>query len=64
MHTYGGWSTHVVEAFSGKDISKVGRSAAYTARWVSLSLVRAKLCRRVLDQVNMLLAYHIHYQFT
>ena len=50
MHTYGGWSTHVGGAFSGKDISKDGRSAAPTARWVSLSLVRAKLCRRVLDQ--------------
>lgn len=51
VDTYGGWGAHGGGAFSGKDFSKVDRSAAYAARWVAKSLVRAKLCRRVLVQV-------------
>ena len=39
-------------AFSGKDYTKVDRSAAYAARWVAKSLVKAGLCKRVLVQVN------------
>lgn len=39
-------------AFSGKDPSKVDRSAAYAARWVAKSLVAAKLCRRVTVQLS------------
>ncbi|KAJ3606109.1 hypothetical protein NHX12_028152 [Muraenolepis orangiensis] len=52
VDTYGGWGGHGGGAFSGKDYSKVDRSGAYAARWVAKSLVRAKLCRRVLVQVS------------
>ncbi|XP_024285477.1 S-adenosylmethionine synthase isoform X2 [Oncorhynchus tshawytscha] len=52
VDTYGGWGAHGGGAFSGKDFSKVDRSAAYAARWVAKSLVMAKLCRRVLVQVS------------
>ena len=38
-------------AFSGKDPSKVDRSAAYAARWIAKSIVVAGLARRVLIQV-------------
>ena len=34
VDTYGGWGAHGGGAFSGKDWSKVDRSAAYTARWI------------------------------
>ncbi|KAL0192086.1 hypothetical protein M9458_010382, partial [Cirrhinus mrigala] len=50
VDTYGGWGAHGGGAFSGKDYTKVDRSAAYAARWVAKSLVKAKLCRRVLVQ--------------
>lgn len=53
VDTYGGWGAHGGGAFSGKDFSKVDRSAAYAARWVAKSLVKAKLCRRVLVQVSV-----------
>lgn len=52
VDTYGGWGAHGGGAFSGKDFSKVDRSAAYAARWVAKSLVKAGLCRRVLVQVR------------
>lgn len=52
VDTYGGWGAHGGGAFSGKDYTKVDRSAAYAARWVAKSLVQARLCRRVLVQVN------------
>lgn len=52
VDTYGGWGAHGGGAFSGKDYTKVDRSAAYAARWVAKSLVKAKLCRRVLVQVH------------
>merc|ERR1712168_1048332 len=52
VDTYGGWGAHGGGAFSGKDFSKVDRSAAYAARWVAKSLVMAGLCRRVLVQVS------------
>jgi S-adenosylmethionine synthetase len=48
VDTYGGWGAHGGGAFSGKDFSKVDRSAAYLARWIAKSLVNAKLCRRAL----------------
>eukprot|EP00053_Salpingoeca_punica_P000440 m.28710 g.28710 ORF g.28710 m.28710 type:complete len:387 (+) comp10319_c0_seq1:75-1235(+) len=51
VDSYGGWGAHGGGAFSGKDYSKVDRSAAYAARWVAKSLVKAGLCRRVLIQV-------------
>jgi S-adenosylmethionine synthetase len=52
VDTYGGWGAHGGGAFSGKDPSKVDRSAAYAARWVAKSLVAAGLCRRVLVQIS------------
>ncbi|KAH7031330.1 methionine adenosyltransferase [Microdochium trichocladiopsis] len=52
VDTYGGWGAHGGGAFSGKDFSKVDRSAAYLARWVAKSLVAAGLCRRVLVQLS------------
>eukprot|EP00911_Craspedida_sp_UC1_P001428 UC1_evm1s1075 len=48
VDTYGGWGAHGGGAFSGKDYSKVDRSAAYASRWVAKSLVKAGLCKRVL----------------
>lgn len=39
-------------AFSGKDPSKVDRSAAYAARWIAKSVVAAGLAKRVLIQVK------------
>jgi len=52
VDTYGGWGAHGGGAFSGKDPSKVDRSAAYAARWVAKSMVDAKLCRRCLVQLS------------
>ncbi|OPJ86856.1 hypothetical protein AV530_001494 [Patagioenas fasciata monilis] len=52
VDTYGGWGAHGGGAFSGKDYTKVDRSAAYAARWVAKSLIKAGLCRRVLVQVS------------
>lgn len=52
VDTYGGWGAHGGGAFSGKDYTKVDRSAAYAARWVAKSLVKSKLCRRCLVQVS------------
>jgi len=52
IDTYGGWGAHGGGAFSGKDPTKVDRSGAYAARWVAKSLVKAKLCKRVLVQVS------------
>lgn len=51
VDTYGGWGAHGGGAFSGKDFTKVDRSAAYAARWVAKSLVKAGICRRCLVQV-------------
>lgn len=52
VDTYGGWGAHGGGAFSGKDPTKVDRSAAYAARWVAKSLIAAKLAKRVLLQVS------------
>jgi S-adenosylmethionine synthetase len=52
VDTYGGWGAHGGGAFSGKDPSKVDRSAAYAARWIAKSLVANKLCKRVLVQIS------------
>ena len=52
VDTYGGWGAHGGGAFSGKDPSKVDRSAAYAARWVAKSLVKAGLCKRCLVQLS------------
>jgi S-adenosylmethionine synthetase len=52
VDTYGGWGAHGGGAFSGKDFSKVDRSAAYAARWVAKSLVKARLAKRILLQLS------------
>jgi S-adenosylmethionine synthetase len=46
VDTYGGMGRHGGGAFSGKDPSKVDRSAAYAARWVAKNVVAAKLASR------------------
>merc|ERR1711881_104806 len=52
IDTYGGWGAHGGGAFSGKDPTKVDRSAAYICRQMAKSLVAAKLCKRCLVQVS------------
>ncbi|XP_077990004.1 S-adenosylmethionine synthase-like [Glandiceps talaboti] len=52
VDTYGGWGAHGGGAFSGKDYTKVDRSAGYAARWVAKSLVKAGLAKRILIQVS------------
>jgi len=51
VDSYGGWGAHGGGAFSGKDPSKVDRSACYACRWIAKSLVHAKLAKRCLVQV-------------
>jgi S-adenosylmethionine synthetase len=51
VDTYGGMARHGGGAFSGKDPSKVDRSAAYAARWVAKNIVEAKLAARCEVQV-------------
>lgn len=51
IDTYGGFSRHGGGAFSGKDPSKVDRSAAYAMRWVAKHVVRAGLAARAELQV-------------
>lgn len=51
VDTYGGMGRHGGGAFSGKDPSKVDRSACYAARWVAKNIVAAKLARRCEVQV-------------
>ncbi len=55
VDTYGGWGRHGGGAFSGKDPSKVDRSAAYMCRWVAKNVVSAGLA----DRVEIQLAYAI-----
>ncbi|SCU96579.1 LADA_0H01662g1_1 [Lachancea dasiensis] len=52
VDAYGGASAVGGGAFSGKDYSKVDRSAAYAARWVAKSLVKAGICKRVQVQFS------------
>ncbi|RNG16592.1 methionine adenosyltransferase domain-containing protein, partial [Streptomyces botrytidirepellens] len=51
IDTYGGMSRHGGGAFSGKDPSKVDRSAAYAMRWVAKNVVAAGLAQRCEVQV-------------
>ena len=55
VDTYGGWASHGGGAFSGKDPSKVDRSAAYMARYVAKNLVAANIA----DEIEIQLAYAI-----
>ncbi|WP_026119826.1 methionine adenosyltransferase [Nocardiopsis ganjiahuensis] len=51
VDTYGGYARHGGGAFSGKDPSKVDRSAAYATRWVAKNIVAAELAERAEVQV-------------
>jgi len=55
VDTYGGWGRHGGGAFSGKDPTKVDRSAAYMARYVAKNIVAAELA----DRCEVQLAYAI-----
>ena len=55
VDTYGGYSRHGGGAFSGKDPTKVDRSAAYASRWVAKNIVAAGLA----DKCEVELAYAI-----
>ncbi len=52
VDTYGGWARHGGGAFSGKDCTKVDRSAAYAARYAAKNLVAAGLCDRAEIQLS------------
>ena len=51
VDTYGGWGAHGGGAFSGKDPSKVDRSAAYLGRFIAKNVVAAGLAERCLVQL-------------
>jgi S-adenosylmethionine synthetase len=55
VDTYGGWARHGGGAFSGKDCTKVDRSAAYASRWAAKNVVAAGLA----DELEIQLAYAI-----
>jgi S-adenosylmethionine synthetase len=52
VDTYGGWSTHGGGAFSGKDPTKVDRSAGYMARYIAKNIVAAELAKECLVQLG------------
>merc|ERR1712134_146615 len=52
IDTYGGWGAHGGGAFSGKDPTKVDRSAAYICRQMAKSVVKSGLCSRALVQLS------------
>merc|ERR1711881_577642 len=52
IDTYGGWGAHGGGAFSGKDPTKVDRSAAYIFRQMAKSVVKSGLCKRALVQLS------------
>lgn len=56
IDTYGGWGAHGGGAFSGKDPTKVDRSAAYIARQAAKSIVASGLARRALVQISYAIA--------
>jgi len=55
VDTYGGWAQHGGGAFSGKDATKVDRSAAYMARHVAKSIVASKLADECLIQFSFVI---------
>jgi S-adenosylmethionine synthetase len=59
VDTYGGWARHGGGAFSGKDPSKVDRSAAYFTRWVAKNIVAAGLA----DTCELEVAYAIGHPY-
>ena len=52
IDTYGGWGAHGDGAFSGKDPTKVDRSAAYICRQMAKFVVESGLCKRALVQLS------------
>jgi len=52
IDTYGGWGAHGGGAFSGKDPTKVDRSAAYVCRQMAKTVVKSGLCKRALVQLS------------
>merc|ERR1712196_427079 len=52
IDTYGGWGAHGGGAFSGKDPTKVDRSAAYACRQMAKSVVKSGLCKRASGQLS------------
>jgi len=52
IDTYGGWGAHGGGAFSGKDPTKVDRSAAYICRQMAKSVVKSRLAKRCLVQLS------------
>merc|ERR1719498_870716 len=52
IDTYGGWGAHGGGAFSGKDPTKVDRSAAYACRQMAKTVVKSGLCKRALVQLS------------
>merc|ERR1712072_836796 len=52
IDTYGGWGAHGGGAFSGKDPTKVDRSAAYVCRQMAKSVVKSGLCKRAMGQLS------------
>jgi len=58
VDTYGGYARHGGGAFSGKDPSKVDRSAAYAARWVAKHIVAAGAAKRAEVQVAYAIGHH------
>jgi S-adenosylmethionine synthetase len=57
VDTYGGWGRHGGGAFSGKDPSKVDRSACYMARYVAKNIVASGLARRCEVQIAYAIGY-------
>ncbi len=57
VDTYGGHGAHGGGAFSGKDPSKVDRSAAYAARHIAKNLVAAGICKKALVQIAYAIGY-------
>ena len=52
VDTYGGWAPHGGGAFSGKDATKVDRSATYMARYIAKNYVAAGICDEILVQLS------------
>lgn len=55
VDTYGGWAQHGGGAFSGKDATKVDRSAAYMARHIAKSIVESSLAKECLIQMSFVI---------
>ena len=62
VDTYGGYARHGGGAFSGKDCTKVDRSAAYAARYVAKNIVAAGLADKCEIQLSYAIGVHIQHQ--